>query len=783
VYERILDLQRRRRELDHPEVATTLRRLAQLHLSRGNVAAAEVRFRQALDIRRSCLGDKHPDTAESLNDLAWLLYQAGNLIHAEGLFQSTLEVRRECLGATHPDTLASQHGLALVALAKGAPAEAAQLMEQALARIGDDHPEKLPLMHTLARACHAQGNWARGLTLLLDILLAQEKIVGENHMALGPVLADLAQVHAGLGDHLAARELLERIRSIRAASPFPDPIAQALNLVSLSDSHRLLHDPGRADDLARQALDIARRHLKRGDPGLVGYLSHRARTCLARRALSAARRYLHEALGLVRKEGGDRHPLLAGLWMDLADLEVSRRKPHRATPLYTQAAELLQKVLGEDHPDHAAARRMLGLHLQTLGAFAPAEEALSRHLNIVRRTAGPEHPAVAVAHQALSELQRQRGDLTAATSSCRQALDLIRQSVPPLDAVHANLLHLLAVLCRQQGQLEEAAKLLGHTVEIDRTATGEEGMGHLESVFELALIEAARGQDASALKRLHRVLSLQDQLTAACAYLPPSPPRDALLVAPWRILESFLTVALRLPDAAEQALAGVVRWKGLGPTDLVPGDRMALRRRHPAHAQELDRLFDLSAQIAGRLVKGAGPEGLQMHHDLLRRWEEERQGLEGQLAEVVPDLAKLRALRAVDLPSLRRALPAGATFVEVVRFHPRDFAEMCAGRDGLRPLRYLGFVLPAEEQTVVMCDLGSAVDLEGGGGPEMLRAVVGPHLAGRGRLLVATDGGLARAAWVRLRGSRASVRTLTSGREIVSPLLARQGGWLAWLRG
>src|SRR5262249_2681674 len=239
----------------HPDVAATLRSLAQLHLSRGNVAAAEVRFRQALDIRRSCLGDRYPDTAESLNDLAWLLYQAGNLIHAEGLFRNTLDVRRECLGAAHPDTLASQNGLALVALARGAPAAAAELLEQCLALIGDDHPQKLPLMHSLARACYAQGDRARALTLLREVLLAQEETCSENQDGLVPLLADLVQVLAGLGDHLAARELIERIRSIRSHSTSPDPIAQAFDLVSLSDSHRQLGDLARAGDLARQALD------------------------------------------------------------------------------------------------------------------------------------------------------------------------------------------------------------------------------------------------------------------------------------------------------------------------------------------------------------------------------------------------------------------------------------------------------------------------------------------------------------------------------------------------
>jgi tetratricopeptide (TPR) repeat protein len=781
VYERILELQRRGRGPEHPDVAVTLRGLARLHLSRGNPAAAEVRFREALDIRRRCLGDRHPSTAESLNDLAWLHYQAGNLGSADALFRNALEVRRECLGATHRETLASQHDLALVALARGAPAEAADLLEQGLALLDADHPQKQPLEHALALVCQARGEPARALTLLRGILRAREKTLGADHDALVPVLAELIQLHVGLGDQLAARELLERIRSIGARSPFPDPLAQALDLVNLSDSHRQLNDLAPASNLARQALDMARRKLRRDDPGLVGYLTHFARTCQAQGAFFAARRHFRRALGLVRKKGGERHPLLAGLWCDLAGLEVSRGKPRRATVLYTKAADLLQSVLGEDHPEHAAARRAMGQHLQTLGDWPRAEGELNRYLSIVRRS-GAEHPTVALAYHALSELQRQRGDLTGATASCQQALSLVRRAEIPLDALHANLLHALAVLLRQQGKLEEAANLLGHALEIDRTSTGEEATGHLDSLSQLALIEAARGDDASALKRWHRVLSFQDELTSVFAYLPAGPVRDALLAGPWLLMESILTLALRLPDTAERALAGVLRWKGLGPAELVPGNREALRRRHPAHAKELDRLFDLSVQMARRLVKGAVPEGLQMHQDLLRRWEEERQSLEAQLAGAVPVLARLRALRAGDLRGLRLALPPGATFVELVRFRPRDFAEVCAGRDGFLPPRYLGFVLHAGEDSVLICDLGHAADLERRGGAEALHAALAVHLGNARQLFVATDGHLPRTTCGRLAEHGAAVHTLASGREMVSPLLAPRAGWVARLR-
>lgn len=64
-----------------------------------------------------------------------------------------------------------------------------------------------------------------------------------------------------------------------------------------------------------------------------------------------------------------------------------------------------------------------------------------------------------------------------------------------------------------------------------------------------------------------------------------------------------------------------------------------------------------------------------------------------------------------------------------------------------------------------------------------MRLALAPHLAGRRQLLVATHGRLGGAACVRLGGPRMLVRTLASGREVISPLLARPAGWLAWPRG
>jgi hypothetical protein len=114
------------------------------------------------------------------------------------------------------------------------------------------------LLSMSAMLCDARGERVRALALLRGVLSALEKAFGQSHDALLPVLADLARVQAGLGDHLGARELVERIGSVRAASAVPDPLGRACDLMNLSDSHRQLGDVERGWSLAGQALSTAR---------------------------------------------------------------------------------------------------------------------------------------------------------------------------------------------------------------------------------------------------------------------------------------------------------------------------------------------------------------------------------------------------------------------------------------------------------------------------------------------------------------------------------------------
>lgn len=305
-------------------------------------------------------------------------------------------------------------------------------------------------------------------------------------------------------------------------------------------------------------------------------------------------------------------------------------------------------------------------------------------------------------------------------------------------------------------------------------------------MLELARLEAAQGKDDAALDGLARVLSAQDQLVAASTCLPPGPVRDRLLSAPWRLAEALLTLALRRPEAVGPALEAVLRWKGFRPADLALPARAKLRRRQPALTNEIDGLFDLGIQIGGRLIRGAGQEGLQAHRELLRRWGEAWREREDQLAGVLPVLARLRALRGIHVGDVQKTLSPGTTLVELVRFLPCDFAGECAGRDKPLPPHYLAFLVRSGDEDIALIDLGPSADLEGRGGTELLGRALAGHLAGQ-QLIVAAAGRLGQATFGRA-GLGVIAQEVGSGRELVSPLLALpRRGWLtrlrAWFQG
>jgi hypothetical protein len=191
----LLDWARRQRGPAHPWVATCLLLLAHLHHLRGDEAAAEPLYREALGITCPILGDNHPNFATGLNNLAVLYQSRGDYADAEPLHRQALEVRRAALQEMHPLVAASLNNLGLL--------------------------------------YHACGDTTAAEPLLLRAVEIFKATLGEAHPDTSACLDNLAAFYDGLGDGAAASALAEEARQVRRAAEGKDHVLviDTLNLL------------------------------------------------------------------------------------------------------------------------------------------------------------------------------------------------------------------------------------------------------------------------------------------------------------------------------------------------------------------------------------------------------------------------------------------------------------------------------------------------------------------------------------------------------------------------
>jgi tetratricopeptide (TPR) repeat protein len=116
---------------DHPDVATSLNDLANLHLDQGRHADAEPLYKRSLAILEKTLGPDHPHIATSLDNLALVYTDEGRYADAESLYKQLLPIQEHALGPSHPRVARSLNDLAWLYVKEGRYADALPLVRTA----------------------------------------------------------------------------------------------------------------------------------------------------------------------------------------------------------------------------------------------------------------------------------------------------------------------------------------------------------------------------------------------------------------------------------------------------------------------------------------------------------------------------------------------------------------------------------------------------------------------------------------------------------------------------
>lgn len=245
----------------HPEIARTLKDLAQTVADRGDTQAALPLMQSAVAMQRQLRGDEpHPDLASAINDMALLLESQGQYDEAEKLYVESLLMKQRLFGTQHPEVANALENLATDLSDKGDLAGAEPLYRQSLAMwrklLGEDHPEVATALHNLAVLEYDRGNTREALKSQRESLAIFRKVYPHNHPMIALILnqigfwltlsGDFADADRDIGDALAMR-----IRLL--GEHHPDIASSRLVLATLRvDQHR--YQDGL--DSARAATDM-----------------------------------------------------------------------------------------------------------------------------------------------------------------------------------------------------------------------------------------------------------------------------------------------------------------------------------------------------------------------------------------------------------------------------------------------------------------------------------------------------------------------------------------------
>ncbi len=314
---------------------------------------ASVFLEEALALRERRLGAR-PLVATTLHELANVHFLAGRYADARPLYERALRIWEANGHKSRLDVVTALGSLGQLLLTTGDYAEARRLFERALA-IAERERGRSPLL--VARSLASYGGLLQftgdvaGARLRYERALAiLQKRLGPDDPEIAGLLINLGNLSLQMGDYARARVQIGRALSIlQKAVPENSPLL-VLPLLSLARLGRLTGE-GDQSALLEWALRIQQSVLGPSHPVVASLLTDLAK------ARQADPRRSEEALGLAsralairRRTFGSEHPLFGESLANVGDQWLSRGRPQMAQPLYEEAAEVMEKALGSDHP-------------------------------------------------------------------------------------------------------------------------------------------------------------------------------------------------------------------------------------------------------------------------------------------------------------------------------------------------------------------------------------------------------------------------------------------------
>jgi CHAT domain-containing protein/Flp pilus assembly protein TadD len=557
---------------------------------------------------------------------------------------------------------------------------------------------------------YEQGRPAEAVADAVEVVDRTKSYYGESHPELAKSLNILALTYSALGQYKAAASLLQQALEIRRKAYGEKHPAVAASLSNLAALYYDMGDFTRAENCYLQALDIER---------AAQTIHNLAALYHAMGKFAPAKKLFIEAQKLRRDSVGEEHADYAQTLNCLGSLYFSIGNYAQAESLFFRALKIRRRILGQEHPDYARTLNNLGALYYTVGEFTRGEKLYRRALRIRRRAFGTMmHPECAQSLDNLASLYRARGLFAKALSGYEKALAIRRRLLGGYHPDVAATLNNLAALHDDTGNFSEAERLYRQALTIRGRSLGERHPYYAQSLYNLARIHAATGRAKRAFGLMRQASAIDDQMISQVFSVASERQRIAYILDIAGRLDGFLSlVARHMPtsgEAVRAALDLVLRRKAILAEALAIQRDAVWLGRHPELQEKIETLAKLRQQIARETLEGPDGKTIETHLFSLAELTVEKEKLEIELAQEIPDIALEQRLRTTDRQAVALALPEGSALIEFVRYDVCDFQAIPSrGQTRWGDSRYLAFVLPAgKPDQVAIVDIGKADEID-----------------------------------------------------------------------
>jgi len=379
------------------------------------------------------------------------------------LAQKALEIIKKSFGEEHPNYVTFLATLAMLYESEGAYDKAAPLYEQVLNilknTLGESHPNYTAGLNRIAELYRSIGAYDKAEPLYIQALQIRKKTLGVSHADYAQSLNNLSALYYSMGNYEKAEPLIsEALQITREIKGVDSPdYAQCLN--NLADLYVVMGLYDKADPLFAQCLEFIKKTLGEDDPGYANSLIILASNYTKIGEYHKAKHLYEEAQEILKNTFGEEDPRYATLLNNLAEMHRMTGIYDKAEPLYKAAKEILKNKYGNKNLRYAAIlNNQASLYLE-MGKYDEAESFVKEAIEIKRIICGEEDADYALSINNLAALYLEIGDYNKAESLFKEAMEIRKNKLGVEHPDYAQSLGNLGLVYLRKKEYEKAISL------------------------------------------------------------------------------------------------------------------------------------------------------------------------------------------------------------------------------------------------------------------------------------------------------------------------------------